>query len=61
LGEGAKSKAKQVSLSNDTVKSRIVDMACYIKSQLIENINASPVFGVQLDESVDSANFSQLR
>jgi len=60
LGEGAKSKEKQVSLSNDTVKSRIADIACDIKSQLIENINASPVFGIQLDESVDSANFSQL-
>ena len=35
-------------------------MACDIKFQLIENIKASPVFGIQLDESVDSANFSQL-
>jgi len=48
-------------LSNDTFKSRIADMGCDIKSQLIENIKASLVFGRQLDESVDSENFSQLR
>ena len=35
-------------------------MACDIKFQLIENIKASPAFGIQLHESVDSANFSQL-
>ena len=44
LGESAKSKIKKVSLSNNTVKSRIADMACDIKSQFIENIKASPVF-----------------
>ena len=60
LGESAKSKIKKVSLSNNIVKSRIVDMACDIKSQLIENIKALPVFGIQLDESVDCANLSQL-
>ena len=35
-------------------------MACDIKSQLIEKIKASPVFKIQLDESVDCANLSQL-
>ena len=35
-------------------------MACNIKSQLIKNIRASPVFGIQPDESVDSANMSEL-
>jgi len=47
-------------LCSVTVKSRIADRAYNIKSQLIENIKASPVFGILLDESVDSANFSQL-
>ena len=60
LGKSAKSKIKQISLSNDTVKSLIADMACDIKSQLIENSKASPAFGIQLDESVDSANKSEL-
>jgi len=44
LGEGEKSCVKQVSLSNDTVKFCIADMACDIKSQLIENIKASLVW-----------------
>ena len=35
LGESAVSKMMQVSLSNDTVKSRICDMSCNIKSQLL--------------------------
>jgi len=61
LGEGENSKVEQVSLCNVTVKSRIADTACYIKSQLIENIKASPVFGLLLDESVDSANSSHVR
>ena len=34
-------------------------MTCDIKSELNENIKASPVFGIQLDDSVDSANMSE--
>jgi len=34
LGEGAKSKVKHVSLSNDTVKPHIADVACDIISPL---------------------------
>lgn len=51
---------KQVSWCDDTVKSRIADMVCSIKSQLIVNIKASPALGIQLDELVDVANLSQL-
>ena len=58
LDSNVVSKIKQVSLSNDTIKSRIDDMACNIKSKLIANLKASPVFAIQLDESV--ANLSQL-
>ena len=60
LGESAVAKMKQVSLSNNTVKNPIDDMASDIKSQLIAKIKAPPVFGIQLDESVDVANLSQL-
>ena len=60
LGESAVSKMMQVSLSNDTVKSRICDMSCNIKSQLLAKVKASPVFAIQLDESVDVENLSQL-
>ena len=34
-------------------------MASDMKYQLIAKIKASPVFGIQLDESVDIANLSQ--
>ena len=60
LGEPAVSKMKQVSLSNDTVKSGIFDMLCNIKSQLLAKVKASPILAIQLDESVDVANLSQL-
>ena len=40
FGERAKSKIKKISLF---VKSRIADMVCDIKSQLIEKIKVSPV------------------
>ena len=60
LGESAVSKMMQVSLSNDTVKSRICDMSCNIKSQLLAKVKASPVFAIQLNESVDVENLSQL-
>ena len=60
LGESAAAKMKQVSLSNNTVKNRIDDMASDIKSQLIVKIKASPVFGIKLNKSIDIANLSQL-
>ena len=60
LGGSAKSKINKISLSNNTVKFCIADMACNIKSQLIENIKTAPVFGIQLDESFDCANLFQL-
>ena len=58
LDERAKLQIQQDFLSNDTVKSRIVNMACDVKSQLIEDIKASPVFEIQLDGSFDCENFS---
>ena len=60
LGESAASKMRQVSLSNDTVKSRILDMSNDLQTQLIEKVKASPVFAIQIDESVDVGNLSQL-
>ncbi|KAI6658232.1 Zinc finger protein [Oopsacas minuta] len=47
-------------MSNDTIKSRIVDMSNNIKHQIITKIQASPMFAIQLDESTDVANLSQL-
>ncbi|KAI6658745.1 hypothetical protein LOD99_15068 [Oopsacas minuta] len=60
LNKDAISKLEQISMLNDTIKSRIVDMSNNIKHQIITKIQASPMFAIQLDESTDVANLSQL-
>ena len=60
LNEGSYNKIKEISLSNNTVQRRIQEMAIDIKEQVIEKINASPFFAIQLDESTDVAQCSQL-
>ena len=60
LNKDAISKLEQISMSNDTIKSRIVDMSNNIKHQVITKIQESPMFTIQLDESTDVANLSQL-
>ena len=60
LGEKASQTMKQISLSNDTIKSRIHEMSENIKSKVISKINSSPVFALQLDETTNVSNLSQL-
>ena len=60
LGEKASQTMKQISLSNDTIKSRIYDMSDNIKSKVLSKIDSSPVFALQLDKSTDISNLSQL-
>ena len=60
LGEKASQTIKQISLSNDTIKSRIHEMSDNIKSKVLSKIDSSPVFALQLDESADISNLSQL-
>ena len=60
LGEKASQTMKQISLSNDTIKSRIHEMSDNIKSKMLSKIGSSPVFALQLDESTDISNLSQL-
>ena len=60
LGEKASQTMKQISLSNDTIKSRIHEMSDNIKSKGLCKIDSSPVFALQLDESTDISNLSQL-
>ena len=60
LGEKASQTMKQISLSNDTIKSRIHEMSDDIKSKVLSKIDSSPVFALQLDESTDISNLSQL-
>ena len=58
LGEKAFQKMKQISLSNNTIKSLIHKMSENIKSKVISKINSSSVFALQLDETTDVSNFS---
>ena len=61
LDDKAYNKLKQVSLSNDTIKNRIVEMSSDIKIQLISTVSSSALpFAIQLDESTDVTNLSQL-
>ena len=60
LGEKTSQTMKQILLSNDTIKSRIQDMSDDIKSKVLSKIDSSPVFALQLDETTDVSNLSQL-
>ena len=60
LGEKASQTMKQISLSNDTIKSRIHEMSDNIKSKVLSKIDSSSVFALQLDKSTDISNLSQL-
>ena len=60
LGEKASQTMKQISLSNDKIKARSHEMSENIKSKVISKINSSPVFALQLDETTDVSNLSQL-
>ena len=61
LGEDAVKRLSQVSLSNNTVRQRIKDMSDDIVTQVVSEIKNSPAkISMQLDESTDVSNHSQL-
>ena len=60
LGKKASQTMKQISLSNDKIKSRIHEMSDNIKSKVLSKIDCSPVFALQLDERTGISNLSQL-
>ncbi|XP_068246524.1 protein FAM200C-like [Palaemon carinicauda] len=61
LGEDAAKKLSQVSVSNDTVHQRIKDMGQDIITQFVSEIKQSPAkISMQIDESTDVSNHSQL-
>ncbi|XP_025424433.1 zinc finger BED domain-containing protein 5-like [Sipha flava] len=60
LGEENKRKIAQISLSDNTVKRRIDELALDIKNQLIHKLKHSVFFAIQCDESTDVANCCQL-
>lgn len=51
---------KLLSLSNNTVKRRIVDMAEHIQATLIQRVQLSQFFALQVDESTDVADNANL-
>lgn len=60
-GKDEKKKVEAVPLSNDVIHSRIVEMSSNVLKQVIEELNASPFpFSMQLDESTDVSQCSQL-
>ncbi|XP_074472575.1 SCAN domain-containing protein 3-like [Sebastes fasciatus] len=56
LGEAAVKKIAQVPLSASTVTRRIEEIAEDIETQLLERINTSPWYSLQVDESTDVDN-----
>lgn len=60
LGTQSKQKLSQIPLSDNTVKRRIDDMAEDIQNQVVDAVKQSPFFAIQLDESTDIAQCSQL-
>ncbi|CAH1960876.1 unnamed protein product [Acanthoscelides obtectus] len=60
LGEGTEQKIQSISLSNNTVKRRINDIAAVIKSHIINKVKLSPFFAISCDESTDIINCAQL-
>lgn len=60
LDRNCVNKLNQISLSDNTVKQRIHDMSQDIKLQVVEKIRKSPFFAIQLDETTDVSQLSQL-
>ncbi|CAH1958010.1 unnamed protein product [Acanthoscelides obtectus] len=60
LGEDAEQKMRSISLSNNTVKRRLDDIAADINSQIINKVKLSKFFAISCDESNDIVNCAQL-
>ena len=59
-GDNVASKLQSVSLSNDTVKSRIADLSLNIKNQMVARMKKAGKWSNQLDQSTDTGKNAQL-
>ena len=59
-GEEAVRKLAQISLSNNTIQRRIVDISTSISQQLLGSIKLGGSFSLQLDESTDRPTGDQV-
>ena len=59
-GDNAASKLQSVSLSRDTVKSRIEDFSLNIKNQVVAQMKKAGKWSYQLDQSTDTGKNAQL-
>ncbi|CAL9700336.1 unnamed protein product [Knipowitschia caucasica] len=60
IGENAANKLNVISLSDNTVKRRIDDMAENVLNQLVTRIKESRFYAIQIDESTDIAALANL-
>ena len=61
LGKAAENKLSQIPFLNDTISNRIDKMSDDILAQIVSDLILSPAkFSLQLDETTDVANLSQL-
>jgi hypothetical protein len=62
MGSNYLIKLQPLSLSNDTIRRRIQDMAYDILSQVADEVKSCPssMFSTQLDESTDVTHLAQL-
>ena len=60
IGERESKKLDSVALSATTLKRRILDMSYDVLQQIVSQVNASPFYAIQLDESTDIAGLPQL-
>ncbi|XP_040275720.1 protein ZBED8-like [Bufo bufo] len=62
IGDEYVKKLNAIFLSNDTVRRRLDDRSADILSKVVQEIKSAPlpIFSIQLDESTDVANCSQL-
>ena len=60
IGGKAASKLELISLSNNTITRRIVEMSDDIECQLLERMKFSPYYSIQLDKSTDLTNIALL-